>query len=236
MEKAIIDRSCLAERVEKESDHLILIDKPADWSSFDVVKKVRNIGSFKKVGHAGTLDPFATGLLILGTGRFTKSLGQISAQEKAYFATITFGTETDTYDIAGRMLKDNSLKTLDMNVVQKSVTEFIGESEQIPPMYSAKKVQGKRLYKLARKGITVERQAQKINIYQFDVLAQDGTSVNFYIRCSKGTYIRTLAHDLGLKTGYGAYLNALRRILIDGYHVDNAITIEEFQQYWRGRN
>jgi tRNA pseudouridine55 synthase len=103
-------------------------------------------------------------------------------------------------------------------------------------MYSAKKVKGKRLYKLARKGITVDREAQKINIYQFDVVSQDGASVNFFIRCSKGTYIRTLAHDLGIKTGYGAYLKALRRILIDGYHVDDAITIEEFQHYWRGLN
>jgi tRNA pseudouridine55 synthase len=236
MEKAIINRSCLAEKISRESDHLILIDKPADWSSFDVVKKVRNIGSFKKVGHAGTLDPFATGLLILGTGRFTKSLSQISAKEKAYFATIAFGTETDTYDVAGTMLEENTLEMVDIYKVQDAVSEFIGESEQVPPMYSAKKVKGKRLYKLARKGITVDREAQKINIYQFDVVSQDGASVNFFIRCSKGTYIRTLAHDLGIKTGYGAYLKALRRILIDGYHVDDAITIEEFQHYWRGLN
>ena len=232
----IINRSCLAEKISKESDHLILIDKPADWSSFDVVKKVRNIGSFKKVGHAGTLDPFATGLLILGTGRFTKSLSQISAKEKTYFATIAFGTETDTYDVAGTMLEENTLEMVDIHKVQDAVSEFIGETEQVPPMYSAKKVNGKRLYKLARKGITVDREAQKINIYQFDVVSQDGASVNFFIRCSKGTYIRTLAHDLGIKTGYGAYLKALRRILIDGYHVDDAITIEEFQHFWRGQN
>jgi tRNA pseudouridine55 synthase len=229
----IINKSVEKEKIRKGVDHLILIDKPSEWTSFDIVKKVKNIGSFRKVGHAGTLDPFATGLLILGTGRNTKKLSQLSGLEKSYVAKIVFGQETDTYDVTGRPSRVSDIKQIDSEKVRNAAMDFLGRSEQLPPMYSAKKINGHRLYKLARRGITVERKPQNIEIKKFELLTYNKTEAEFYIECSKGTYIRTLAHDLGKKTGYGAYLKELRRVGINGYHVNDALTIDEFVSLWQ---
>jgi tRNA pseudouridine55 synthase len=188
------------------------MDKPTEWTSFDVVKKIRTIGRFRKVGHAGTLDPFATGLLIL------------------------FGTVTDTYDVTGDVLEKKAISKIDASRVRQVIESFIGESEQIPPMYSAKKINGTRLYKLARQGKNIARKPQKIKIYELRQKAFDGLDVDLYIKCSKGTYIRSIANDMGVQTGYGAYLRELRRVSINGFFVQDALSVTEFKNYWTSLN
>jgi tRNA pseudouridine55 synthase len=232
----VIERQSLKQIIQKSPDNIILLDKPADWTSFDVVKKVRNIGRFKKVGHAGTLDPFATGLLLLGTGKQTKELTQITGEDKGYLATAVFGAVTDTYDISGELENIPDYGTVEAETVRNALESFRGEIYQTPPMFSAKKIKGQRLYKLARKGVEVEREPQKVTISRLEILEIRENEVDFYVRCSKGTYVRTLAHDLGQKTGYGAYLKALRRVEIGDFHVGQAMTITEFQTFWMQLN
>jgi len=229
----VIDKDSIRVLDDKSSDNLILIDKPAQWSSFDVVKKIRYLTRIKKVGHGGTLDPFATGLLILGTGKETKILSQISNATKEYIATIEFGKTTDTYDVTGNVVNhqvyDPSIFDLEFKPILES---FLGASKQIPPMFSAKKVGGKRLYKMARKGVEIERKAQDICIYEINELKRNGSCVDVYVKCSKGTYLRSLAHDIGEKSGYGAFLKSLRRIAIDDYNIDKALSVDDFNEYW----
>jgi tRNA pseudouridine55 synthase len=232
----IISKKTVDKINQKAEDNLILMDKPTEWTSFDVVKKIRTIGRFRKVGHAGTLDPFATGLLILGTGKLTRDLTHISESVKAYTAKITFGTVTDTYDVTGDILEKKEISKIDASRVRQVIESFIGESEQIPPMYSAKKINGTRLYKLARQGKNITRKPQKINIYELHQKAFDGLDVELYIKCSKGTYIRSIANDMGLQTGYGAYLKELRRVSINGFFVQDALSVAEFKNYWTSLN
>lgn len=232
----IIDKNSLPESTDRPADNIILIDKPAEWTSFDVVKKIKNIGRFNKVGHAGTLDPIATGLLILGTGSRTRELTAISNAGKSYGATIRFGKMTNTYDRTGVTIQETNIDILDKTKIESALAEFLGETEQSAPPFSAKKVDGIRLYKLARKGEMISIQPHKIRISEIKILNWDGLNIHLYIQCSKGTYIRSLAHDLGLKTGYGAHLLELKRISIDGYLLENALQIVEFEKYWRNRN
>jgi tRNA pseudouridine55 synthase len=230
----VIDKDSIKIIRDRSSDNLILIDKPKQWSSFDVVKKIRYMTRIKKVGHGGTLDPFATGLLILGTGKETKALSKISNSTKEYIASVEFGRATDTHDITGNILKQ---VTVTGKIKIKPILDsFIGEFEQIPPMFSAKKVGGKRLYKFARKGIEIERKAQNIKIYELTLLEEQDCCIDIYVKCSKGTYLRTLAHDIGEKSGYGACLKDLRRIAIDTYRIDKALSVEDFDSYWRSIN
>lgn len=228
----IIDKDSINIIQDKSSDNLILIDKPAQWSSFDVVKKIRYLTRIKKVGHGGTLDPFATGLLILGTGKETKNLSQISNATKEYIATIEFGKTTDTYDVTGNIVSQMDNKEILGGEFKPLLESFLGESEQIPPMFSAKKVGGKRLYKIARKGIEIERKTQNIVIYELNLLNSDGPFIEIYVKCSKGTYLRSLAHDIGEKCGCGAYLNQLRRVAIDDYMIEKALSVQDFNEYW----
>jgi len=232
----VIDRDSIKYLHDKSADNLILIDKPEKWTSFDVVKKIRFLTRIKKVGHGGTLDPFATGLLILGTGKETKALGKISNSTKEYIATIQFGKSTDSYDVTGNIInqvEDPGLINFDFDPIFES---FLGEGEQVPPMYSAKKVGGKRLYKMARKGIEIERKAQRINIYELRQLRRDGTNFDIYVKCSKGTYLRSLAHDMGEKSGYGAFLKDLRRVAVDDYRIEKALSVKDFNDYWMSLN
>lgn len=233
MMKTIIDRSTLGSVTAASPDNLILIDKPEDWTSFDVVKKVKGIGRFKKVGHGGTLDPFATGLLILGSGKMTRQLQNVSNAVKTYEATIQFGQSTDTYDRTGTIVQDAALSAIDNELVENTVKSYLGDSLQVPPMYSAKKVNGVRLYKMARKGKEVERKPNPITIFEIDVLQFGALSVDLRIVCSKGTYIRTLAHDIGEKCGYHAFLSALRRTQIGDYALQQAVSISEFEAFWK---
>jgi len=226
----LIDKDSIKEYQDKSTDNLILIDKPEQWSSFDVVKKVRYLTRIKKVGHGGTLDPFATGLLILGTGKETKMLSKISNSSKDYIATIEFGKTTDTYDVTGNIIQQVPIQD---KIEFKPLLElFKGESQQIPPMFSAKKVGGKRLYKIARKGIEIERKPQNVTVFEIDLLNEAGLCIDIYVKCSKGTYLRTLAHDIGAKSGYGAYLKKLRRVAIDNYNIDKALSVQDFNDYW----
>jgi len=232
----IIDKNTLPGSTDRLADNIILIDKPVDWTSFDVVKKIKNIGGFRKVGHAGTLDPFATGLLILGTGDKTKELTEISNASKTYIARISFGKITNTYDRTGVTVQENGLQKFDREKIENSLAGFLGETEQSAPPFSAKKVKGVRLYKLARKGKPVSIQPHKIKISEIKILNWDGFDLEVFIHCSKGTYIRSLAHDVGIKTGYGAHLSELRRVSIDGYLLEHALQIAEFEEYWRNLN
>jgi tRNA pseudouridine55 synthase len=232
----ILSKQSMETFKDKTEDNIILLDKPADWTSFDVVKKVRGIGRFRKTGHAGTLDPFATGLLILGTGKETRSLSAISAADKSYLATVSFGYATDTYDCTGRITEKNDLNKIDKDSVRQAAKRFLGPVEQVPPMYSAKKKSGTPLYKMARKGVHVDRKPATVYFHEICIISDSGLDCDLYIKCSKGTYIRSFANDLGQETGYLAHLKALRRLSIDAYEVDHAFSISEFESYWRSLN
>ncbi len=205
-----------------------LIHKPEDWTSFDVVKKIRSALRIKKIGHGGTLDPFATGLMLIGIGKGTKELGRLSGLSKVYRAEICFGAETDTYDRTGTVVNEADCTHLSFEAIQKAVAEMSGKIRQVPPMYSAKRVNGVRLYKLARKNVEVEREAQTVQIFKADIEAWDKPILRMTLHVSKGTYIRSYAHDLGQKLGCGAYLNQLQRTAIEQYRLEDSFTIGKF--------
>lgn len=206
----------------------ILIDKDPDWTSFDVVKKIRNSIRVKKVGHAGTLDPFATGLLILCTGKSTKKIESYQALEKVYTGTMVLGKRTNTMDPEGEILEEKDFSGINDQMINETVQEFIGEISQIPPMFSAKKHKGKALYKYARKGMEIERKPVSVVIHEFEIERIELPEIRFRVKCSKGTYVRVLADDFGKKLGCGAYLKELRREAIGKYTVDEALKIDDF--------
>ena len=206
---------------------IININKPAGWTSFDVVKKIRGIIKEKKVGHAGTLDPFATGVLILGTGSDTKKLSDISSSNKTYIADLTLGKETDTYDCDGKIVSKAKIPKLDRKEIDKVVSSFKGIIEQIPPMYSAKKIDGVRLYKLARQNKVVNRNPIKIKIDDIQVIRFKSSIISFQVTCSKGTYIRVLGVDIARKLGTVGYLSSLKRISVGSYNIADSKLIEE---------
>ena len=208
----------------------LLIDKPPQWSSFKVVHTIRKAINVKRVGHTGTLDPLATGLLIVLTGRNTKQMMNFEGLSKSYTGIILFGKSSPSMDTETEM-NDRALpKNLNDDLIFKTRDTFLGDIEQIPPMYSALKVDGKKLYDLARKGKEVERKPRKINISRFEITRIDIPEVHFDIQCSKGTYIRVIANDFGEKLGCGAVLKKLRRTAIGDYSVENALSVEEFVQ------
>ena len=206
---------------------IININKPAGWTSFDVVKKVRGIIKEKKVGHAGTLDPFAEGVLVLGTGSDTKKLTDITMANKSYRAELTLGKATDTQDRDGRISAEKLVPELTKETIVAVLASFNGPQEQIPPMYSAKHVNGQRLYKLARKNKTVERVPVKISIDQISLLDYTEPVISFNVTCSKGTYVRVLGADIAAKLGTVGHLTALIRTSVGSYHIADATTIEE---------
>ena len=206
---------------------IININKPAGWTSFDVVKKVRGIIKEKKVGHAGTLDPFADGVLVLGTGPDTKKLTDITMASKTYRAELTLGKSTDTQDRDGKISKEAVVPGLTRQTINAVLASFDGIQEQIPPMYSAKQVNGQRLYKLARRNKTVERVPVKITIYQISLLDYNEPVITFEVTCSKGTYVRVLGVDIAAKLGTVGHLTALTRTSVGAYHIADATTIEE---------
>ena len=213
---------------EIQEGKVFLIDKPLDWTSFDVVNKVRwNIKkSFKlkkiKVGHAGTLDPKATGLLILCTGKFTKKIDEIQAESKVYTGTFKLGVTTPTYDTESEENEIFPTEHISEELIHQTTQEFIGEIEQFPPAHSAVKVDGKRLYELARAGKEVELKPRKISIYEFKITKIEMPFVEFEVHCGKGTYIRSLANDFGKALNSGAYLTELRRTKVGDFSVENA--------------
>lgn len=214
---------------------ILLIDKPLEWSSFQVVNKVRwlirkkhNIKKIK-VGHAGTLDPLATGLLILCTGAFTKRIESLQGLEKEYTGTFTLGATTPSYDLETAIDKTYPTNHLIQETIQETTKNFIGEIEQFPPVFSAIKKEGKRLYEYARAGEEVEIKSRRIKITEFEITDIRGLEVDFKVVCSKGTYIRSLAYDFGKALDSGAHLSALRRTRIGRYHVNEAFSVEFFE-------
>jgi len=210
---------------------LILIDKPLTWTSFDVVKKLKFAGKFKKIGHAGTLDPLATGLLILCTGKMTKQIDSYQGQEKEYSGTLVLGKTTPSIDLETEFDQEYPIDHITEEVMQQALAKFKGTILQIPPIYSAVSVGGKRLYELARQGKTdadVEIKSREVTISRFDIDASRFPEIDFSIVCSKGTYIRSLVRDFGLACQSGAYMKALRRERIGEFSVAEALTIEQF--------
>ena len=208
----------------------ILIDKPFGWSSFKVVYEIRNSIGWLKIGHAGTLDPFATGLLILCTGKKTKSISEFQDLEKTYSGTITLGKATPSMDLETEFLSEKPFRHITEEQIYLLKEEFIGKIMQVPPMYSAIKQNGKNLYKLARKGKTVERQPREITVSGFNITKIELPDVHFEIIFSKGTYLRVIANDFGEKLGCGGVLSSLRRSKIGDFSVENALSVEEFKE------
>ncbi|MBO7741708.1 MAG: tRNA pseudouridine(55) synthase TruB [Victivallales bacterium] len=221
----------MAQREYNHVDGILLVDKPADWSSFDVVNCVRRTFNLKKVGHCGTLDPFATGLLVLLLGKATRLQDSLMAESKVYTGTLMLGVETDSQDLTGTVTAQNPVPQLDAAALQAHADGFLGESLQIPPMHSAIKINGQPLYKLARKGREVERQGRPITITRFQLTAFNLPCVDFEIHCSKGTYIRTLGADLGTRIGCGAHLTALRREASGSHSVKDGYDIETVRKW-----
>lgn len=218
-----------------EAGEVLLLNKPLTWTSFDVVKKVRNTLRVKKIGHAGTLDPLASGLLILCTGKFTKRIDEIQAQEKEYTGTITLGQTTPSYDLETPVSESKDISHLTLEDIQAAANTFVGTIEQIPPIYSAVMIDGKRAYDLARKGKEAEMKPRTVTIKAFDITNIEGAVVSFKVICSKGTYIRSLAHDLGQKLDVGAHLSALVRTRIGEYKLEDALSIEDIQEIRRAQ-
>ena len=207
---------------------LLLIDKPTGPTSHDIVNSVRRQLQMKRVGHAGTLDPMATGLLIMLIGKATKVSQYLMSLDKTYQGTLQLGQTTDSHDRDGKITATRDVPELTKEEVLAYMKEFVGDQYQIPPMFSAKKIHGVPLYKLARKGKVVEREPRFIRVSSFELLELNLPQISFIIRSSKGTYVRTIAHDLGEKIGCGAHLSNLRRTAIDHFKVDDAVTLDAF--------
>ena len=205
---------------------IILIDKEDEWTSFDVVKKLRGALRVKKVGHAGTLDPFATGLLVILFGKATKTADLYSSQNKTYHCIVKLGSQTDSFDRTGE-ITNTSDDIPDKDKITEVINSFIGTQEQLPPMFSAIKVNGKRLYKSARQGIEVERKPRKITITSIEIIKIDNDIVEMVAECSKGTYIRSLADDIGTKLGCYAHLQELRRTQSGKFDIRDSFTVAE---------
>ena len=205
----------------------LLIDKPVDWTSFDVVAKLRGITGIRKIGHAGTLDPFATGLLVVGIGRgATKHLDALMGQTKEYIATARLGAVSNTQDLTGEITEVPGTAEPTREQIEAALAHFRGPIEQIPPMFSAIKIKGQKLYDLARRGEEVERQPRAVVIHELEILDYAYPELKFRVVCSPGTYIRTLAHDLGRALGTGAYLTELRRTRSGDKSVKSAAVID----------
>ena len=217
-----------------QTGEMILIDKELNWTSFDVVSKLRNSIKKKlnikkiKVGHAGTLDPLATGLLIICTGKMTKRIDEFSGLNKTYIGKMTIGSTTPSYDLETKPNVYYPTEHINKNLIIETAKKFVGKIDQKPPVFSAVKKDGVRLYKLARKGLKVEVEKREIIIHDFLISSINFPEVEFSLTCSKGTYIRSLAHDFGKELGSGAHLSELRRTSIGDYTVDKSLKLMEF--------
>lgn len=210
---------------------VLLIDKPLEWTSHDVVAKVRNTLKIKKVGHAGTLDPLATGMLILCTGKFTKKINEYMAREKEYTGTFTLGAVTPTYDLESEPEQPKDYSFVTPALIREQLKKFIGEIQQVPPIHSAIKQKGKPVYLLARKGVDVVMEPRTITISEFEITTIELPLLHFRVVCTTGTYIRSLAHDFGAALGCGAYLSKLCRTRIGEFTLNNARSLEETLQW-----
>jgi tRNA pseudouridine55 synthase len=213
-----------------EEGKVILIDKPLQWTSFDVVRKMRNIIRIKKIGHAGTLDPLATGLLIMCTGKFTKRINEYMAKEKEYTGSFTLGAVTPTYDLESEPVDFKPIDFITEQQVRLTTNKFTGDIMQVPPAHSAIKIGGKRVYELARQGKEVIIEPRKVFIKEFEITNIERPVIQFRVVCSTGTYIRSLANDFGKELGCGAYLSSLCRTRIGEFLLQDAISMENFEK------
>ncbi len=209
---------------------VLLIDKPDGMTSHDVVDRVRHKLKMKRIGHAGTLDPCATGLMIILVGKATKLSQHLMGLDKTYEGIISLGVTTTTQDAEGEVLEEKPVPELSEEKILEYMKEFVGDQYQIPPMFSAKKQDGVPLYKLARKGKTVEREPRFIHVASFKMDGWNSPNIEFTLSCSKGTYVRTIANDLGQKIGCGAHLKELRRTDIERFHIEDSIELESFEE------
>ena len=208
-------------------DGILVINKPAGPTSHDIVNKIRKITGIKKVGHAGTLDPFAEGVLIILIGKTTKLQSKFMEMEKTYIGTLKLGETTDTYDVTGKIEKTNYELRIKNNEIRKTLKAFVGEIKQTPPIYSAIKIKGQSAYKLARRGEKPKIKPRKVKIYKIKILNYKWPYLKIEINCGKGTYIRSLAHDIGKKLGCGAYLEKLTRTEIEKFNIRKSIKLEK---------
>lgn len=213
-----------------EAGEVLLFDKPLRWTSFDLVKKVRNLVRIKKVGHAGTLDPLATGLMIICTGKMTKQIDTYQAQEKEYTGTIFLGATTPCYDLEKEPDQFFPTDHITEEMIRGAAVSLTGMISQVPPPHSAVKINGKRAYELSRKGQEPELKAREVEIKEFEITRIEMPRVDFRVVCSKGTYIRSLANDFGKILGSGAHLEKLCRTRIGDYKLENAMSVEEFAE------
>ncbi len=214
-----------------QEGRVLLIDKPLHWTSFDVIRKMRNIIRIKKIGHAGTLDPLASGLLIVCTGKFTKRINEYMAQEKEYTGHFVIGATTPTYDLESKPEHFQSCDHITREDITNAVAKLTGEILQTPPAHSAIKIEGKRVYELARQGKEVKLEKRPVTIKEFEITAINLPDVNFRVVCTTGTYIRSLADDFGRELGCGAYLGSLCRTRIGDMHLKDAYSIERFEEF-----
>jgi tRNA pseudouridine55 synthase len=218
-------------------DGFLYIDKPAGITSHDVIDRLRRLTGVRRIGHAGTLDPFATGLLVVGVGReATKKLGGFLGQDKEYVATMVLGGRSDTQDATGKITPETGAAMPERAALEAAMRKFVGQISQMPPMYSAKKVRGRKLYELARQGQEIAREPVTVTISELELAGYEPPKASFRVRCSSGTYIRTLAHDIGDVLETGAYLESLRRTAIGGISVEKAFKLEELtSESWPSR-
>ncbi len=214
---------------------MLLIDKPLNWTSFDVVNKIRGMLRFAlkikkiKVGHAGTLDPLATGLMIVCTGKATKQIEQLMGFDKHYEAVVRFGATTPSFDLESEVDQVFPTGHLNAALVEKILQGFLGVQQQVPPQFSAIKIGGKKAYEMARKGTDFEMKSREVHFHDLKLLGFENNEARILVHCSKGTYIRSFARDLGVALGSGGHLSALRRTAIGGLSVERAMTIETFK-------
>ena len=213
-----------------EQGQVLLIDKPLKWTSFDVIQKLRKILRIRKIGHAGTLDPLATGLLIICTGKFTKRINEYMAQEKEYTGTFTLGATTPTYDLESKPENFKPVGAITEERINSATKNFIGEIFQVPPIHSAIKIGGTRVYELARQGKEVKLEPRKITIKEFEITKIEIPIVHFKVVCTTGTYIRSLAFDFGETLSCGAYLSSLCRTRIGEFTIADAMSLEAFEK------
>ena len=227
--------SCPRSVEEFLNGQILLVNKPFGWSSFDVVKKMKYLISKKynlkkiKIGHAGTLDPLATGLLVICTGKFTKKLSEIQKHDKTYTGTITLGGSTPSYDLETEINNNYETSHITKELIYKTKKKFIGQINQIPPIFSALKKDGERLYKKARRGEKITLKSRLVTISEFNIISFEKLNVDFEVKCSKGTYIRSIANDFGAALNSGGYLSKLFRTAIGNYRLSQAINIEDLE-------
>lgn len=211
----------------QDEGRLLLVNKPLQWTSFDVVNKLRNKLKIKKIGHAGTLDPLATGLLIICVGKMTKKIEQFMGMEKEYTGTFVVGQSTPSHDLETAVSEKKDISNLTQEKIYAVRESFIGKIDQLPPIHSAIKIGGRRAYKFARKGTDIELKPRAVEIKEFEIIGINLPEIHFRIVCSKGTYIRSIARDMGKSLGVGAYLSQLCRTRIGVYKLENALTIDQ---------